>query len=227
MSRRRDAKDDSKEDADDGDYKRESKRALAAVKSRKTSQNDNSNRRTLKWLSFAKPRFVLGFDHLTPTDIPAMTSKARGIAITFESVMGWKFPKVLDAGDEFEFTIALSLSLFHLSTGTFFGSTWMGNQLFPTENSSERVNGNFECKDIVYMISRITDPSCVGIVEVVVSKTHKASKLLKAQYGYENNYLQMNLSVLLLLHLLRRQMWLDNNQPVQWCSARRYGRIWC
>ena len=49
-------------------------------------------KRTMKWITFAKPKAVFGFDHLNPSAIPAMTTKTRGLAIQFEKIVGWKFP---------------------------------------------------------------------------------------------------------------------------------------
>ena len=43
---------------------------------------------------------------------------------------------------------------------------------------------DFDYSELVYMITRINDPSCVGIVEVVASKVDARRNITVAQYGY-------------------------------------------
>jgi len=37
--------------------------------------------------------------------------------------------------------------------------------------------------DIIYMTTRIVDPSCVGVVELVVSQVDESNNLTSTQYG--------------------------------------------
>lgn len=72
--------------------------------------------------------------------------------------------------------------MLHLNSHSFFGSTWMGPSLtLPSEKVDNVMD--FEYQDVIYMISRITDPSCVGIVEIVLSIYDKAKGISIGQYG--------------------------------------------
>lgn len=52
--------------------------------------HDDEVRRILKWLSFARPKVVFGFDHLSPAFVPTMATKTRGMAFCFERISGWR-----------------------------------------------------------------------------------------------------------------------------------------
>ena len=142
-------------------------------------------RQNAKWISFAKSRTTLGFEHLT-TNFPTMTSDKIGLSLCFEEVEGWSIPSsVLKEFGEgnYEINVQLSFSLFHLGSGSFFGSTWMGPSIPLGGGSKEKKKINFKYNDIVYLITRINDPSCVAVVEVVVSKFDDKRNITLAQYG--------------------------------------------
>ena len=149
---------------------------------------DQELRRNMRWLSFAKPKLILGFEHLSPAYVPSMGSKGKGLSICFERVNGWRPPRQvladLDAGG-FEISAQLSFSLFHLSSGTFFGSTWMGCPIPLGGDGRDKLPDiiDFDYNEIVYLISRITDPSCVAVIEIVASKEDTRKKMVVAQYG--------------------------------------------
>jgi len=149
---------------------------------------DRESRRNMRWLSFAKPKLILGFEHLSPAYIPSMGSKSKGMSVCFDRINGWRPPRQLlqeldDGG--FEISAQLSFSLFHLTSGTFFGSTWMGSPFPLGGNGRDKLPDviDFEYSDIVYLISRITDPSCIAVVEIVASKEDVRKKMVVAQYG--------------------------------------------
>ena len=149
---------------------------------------DAELRRVLRWLSFAKPKLILGFEHLSPAYVPAMSSKTRGLSVCFEKVFGWRPPrqvlKDLDAGG-YEISVQLSLSLFHLGSGTFFGSTWMGSPIHLGGDGRDKLPDiiDFDYSEVVYLVSRITDPSCIAVVEIVASKEDVQKKMVVSQYG--------------------------------------------
>ena len=152
------------------------------------SRSDDEMRRNLRWLSFAKPKVMFGFEHLSPAFIPTMATKARGLSIAFEGVIGWSPPqlllKELSEGD-FELHVQLSFSLFHMTSKSFFGSTWMGAAIQLAGDRRDNFPDflEFDYSELVYMITRINDPSCVGIVEVVASKVDSHRNITVAQYG--------------------------------------------
>lgn len=150
-------------------------------------KSDDEVRRALKWLSFTKPKLVFGFDHLSPAYIPLMSPKLRGLSISFDKVLGWSPPtSLLDAVDsgDYEISVQLSFSLFHLNSKSFFGTTWMGTPISLGDGKKSLPDIiDFDYNEIIYMMSRITDPTCVGVVEIVASKIDIHKNLSVAQYG--------------------------------------------
>lgn len=151
--------------------------------------NDPQYLRYQKWLSFMKPRLVLGFDKIPRPKLPNMSSKYRGLALCFEKLQGWTIPvhllQDLDLRD-YEIILQLSLSLFHLKSNTFFGSTWMGSSVQLSDTNGKTVLPDvidISYPEIIYLITRLTDPSCVAVVEIVVSKIDKNKKILMSQFG--------------------------------------------
>jgi hypothetical protein len=142
-----------------------------------------------KWLSFMKPRVVLGFEKIPRHLLPAMSQRSRGLALCFEKLQGWTVPvhllQDMDLHD-YDITLQLSLSLFHLRSRTFFGSSWMGSPVSLSDSGKDVLPDVLDINylEIIYMFSRITDPSCVAAVEIVVSKTDKYKKILLHQYGF-------------------------------------------
>jgi len=156
----------------------------------KKTIKSEENKRNVKWISFTKGKFSFGFQHLTPAYVPSMSDEPRGYSICLHKVHGWSIPNAIikEFGDgDYEITAQLSLSLYHLSSSTFFGTTWMGPSLSLGHSDSKEVLASkvidFEYQDIVYLISRITDPTCVAILEIVVSKYDLRQNSVAAQFG--------------------------------------------
>lgn len=152
-----------------------------------TQNKSEESRRNTKWVSFSKSKVSFGFQHLAPGYVPTMTENARGLALSIEKICGWSIPsqvlKEFGKGD-FEITVQLSLSMFHLTSSSFFGSTWMGPSISLGNSGSKMPKViDFEYVDIIYMLSRITDPSCVGVIEIVVSKFDSKRNLNASQFG--------------------------------------------
>ncbi len=139
----------------------------------------NSNRgQSLKWISVAKPNLVLP---LCPP-LPQLAVKPKGFSCCFDKVEGWSPPaKLLENNKKYEVTVQLSLSFFNISTCSFFGSTWMGVPVVLQDKMPDIVD--FYYNDLFYALTRVSDPNCIGIVEIVVSQKDKASKLLVSQFG--------------------------------------------
>eukprot|EP01038_Epipyxis_sp_PR26KG_P004534 gene4534-6404_t len=142
------------------------------------------NRRRVKWLSFAKSKVSFGFKHLSPAYVPSMTAEKHGITICFEWVRNWSIPQQVQQEierGEYDVTVKLSLSMFHLHSSSFFGSTWVGPEVDLPSSHSKTVD--FKYEDIIYMISRISDPSCVAVVEIILTKYDTKKNLQVAQFG--------------------------------------------
>lgn len=173
---------------DDDDEDKMSKRSSEPKQQSLKVIKSEEARRNLKWVSFTRAKVSFGFQHLSAAYVPAMLDEPRGLCICLDKVSGWSIPaavlKEFGKGD-FEITAQLSFSMFHLSSSTFFGTTWMGPSVSLGHGNSDVVKTiDFEYTDIIYMLSRITDPTCVGIIEVVVSKFDLRKNLVAAQFGY-------------------------------------------
>ena len=185
--RRGDGKTDDRERDRDRDRERdrERDRGVMVDYNKDTASKEDESRRNLRWITFSKSRVVFGFDHLGASDVPTMSNTPRGMSVSFEKIIGWQVPNQvaqdMNSG-MYEFSVQLSLSMFHINSGSFFGSTWMGESV-PLDTAAEEVTLDFN-SEIIYLMSRLLDPSCVGVVEVVVSKISSKKKLTVAQYGY-------------------------------------------
>ena len=78
--------------------------------------------------------------------------------------------------------VQVSLSLFHLKSSSFFGSTWMGPPVSLGSSFSKTLELDYP--DIIYLTTRIVDQTCIGVIEVVVSQVDAARNITKAQFGY-------------------------------------------
>jgi hypothetical protein len=149
-----------------------------------SSKRDEDNRRCLKWLSFTKSKVSLGFKHLSPAYIPSMSNEKHAFALCFEKITGLVLTsQVLDefAHGNYEMVVQLSFSMFHLNSSNFFGATWMGPEVELNSNNKKQVD--FKYEDIIYMVSRINDSSCVGVVEIIISKYDRKKNIKVAQFG--------------------------------------------
>lgn len=150
---------------------------------------DEGFKRAQHWLSYAKPRVVLGFDRIVSSgNTPVMSRKLHGFSLVFSNLQGWSLPSQLlsdvDSGDYY-LSVRLSLSLCHLTSRTFFGSTWLGSAVLLGEGRHDSIPDviDFDYNDLVYLVSRLTDPSCVAIVEVVASKMQRGRNVTISQHG--------------------------------------------
>ncbi|KAJ1442329.1 hypothetical protein B484DRAFT_442214 [Ochromonadaceae sp. CCMP2298] len=164
-----------------------SSKALQVREPSKKDVKDGEKKRNMKWTAFTRAKVSFGFQHLSPAYIPAMVEDPQGWCICFEKVSEWSIPAAVmkEFGDgDYEITAQLSLSLFHLASSTFYGTTWMGPSVSLAHGDSEIPKVfTFEYPDIVYLLTRITDPTCVAIVEIVVSKFDLRKNLTAAQFG--------------------------------------------
>jgi hypothetical protein len=153
---------------------------------------DEDLRKRLRWLLFAKSKVVFGFDHVQPQDMPSMTSKFRGVCLSFESILNWPCftsSAVISTMNPppKEISIQISLSMFHLKSKSFFGSTWMGKTVAIVKdpnNQTENIAPIFdvEYSDLAYFVTRVTDPGCVLVMEVVGS-VMDGNGLISCQVG--------------------------------------------
>ncbi len=158
----------------------------------------------LRWTSFAKSKrpFFIEESPLAEGQSNADTTGSRwnfarkdaenstrntdpyGLSLSIEGIRNWHLPQILkkDLDDGFsEVKVHISLSLLNKQSLTFFGTTWVGAPIPLFENSPAVIDIGY--KEIAYILSRLRDPSCLGIIEVVATKYDKETRVTTAQYG--------------------------------------------
>lgn len=145
-------------------------------------------RRAQRWFLTSRQRLALGFDDIHVSKLPAMASRQSSVCLCLEKLEGWSIPlQLLEAVDRGECSLAvqISLSLFHLASRTFFGTTWMGAPTALSGDDGDHIPDILDVNynEIVYFVSRIFDPACVGVLEIVVSKRDKDQNLVMSQHG--------------------------------------------
>ena len=152
-------------------------------------QNAVAIKKYQKWLSFATPRVVLGFEQIPKEYQPNQSTKPRGLALCFEKVQGWTIPYQLYEDMDvkgYEVSVQLSLSMFHTVSRSFFGSTWMGASIQLSRADKDNLDTvvDFDYNDLLYVITRLQDKSCVAVIEIVASTIDKENDVLVSQHGY-------------------------------------------
>ena len=153
-----------------------------------TSTKDKELRRNLRWISFARPKVVLGFDHLSPAYVPSMARNCQGLCLCIEKLSGWRPPVDLRRGNDksiHRISLSLNLSLYHFNSVSFFGSTWSSDPVPLQEEGASHLPDvlNVDFSDVVYMLSRINDPSCILVAEVVAIKEDVGKNVVTGTYG--------------------------------------------
>jgi hypothetical protein len=172
------------DDENDGDSVSQPASKNIDKRASRNAENENT-RRSLKWSGFSRKNGAIGFERLTNSQLPEMSQKTHGISVVFEKIHGWKIPKNLLAdlnNGLCDMRIHLSISLYHMKSLTFFGTAWNGASV-PLPDSKLQETLDVEYSDIIYILTRLIDTSCIGIVEVVASKIEKESNVTTAQYG--------------------------------------------
>jgi hypothetical protein len=163
------------------------------------SANDNETEESLsdqtravkKWLAFTKGKKSLGFHKLQSTLNPSLSANSHGYALCIDKVVGWKPPTALQSfsrtNHESEISLQLSLSLFNLQSLAFFGSTWRSSSVcISSEDLYSGKTIDFPCDDIVYLLSRIRDSSCIGIIELIALNFNRKRGIAVSEFGYSN-----------------------------------------
>ncbi len=162
------------------DSKRESK-------ADRMPRGNDSQRRAHHWSTFTGERSTLGFSHLPVALQPTANEDRHANALYIDRVNGWRLPKhVYDQAVKGKYNVGvhLSLSLFHLSSGSFFGSTWMSPrvEIDDLERSFSR-DMDIQMQEMVYLVSRVMDPTCVGVVEVIAGLYNSSFTVCANQFG--------------------------------------------
>lgn len=175
--------------SDDGeDEVKDNGKSSDVALSRNMNSKENEMRRNLRWISFARPRVVFGFDHLSPAYIPSMARKNSGFCLCIDKISGWTAPRDLlkdtEKRDDICVSVKLNISLYHLNSISFFGSTWSSEPVVLNEDGSTlREDVAVDFGEVVYLLSRVNDPSCIGVVEIVAMKENIDTGVCLAQYG--------------------------------------------
>ena len=174
--------------SDDGEDEVKDNRSSDVALSRNYNSKESEMRRNLRWISFARPRVVFGFDHLSPAYIPSMTRKNSGFCLCIDKITGWRPPLELlndtVKRDDICVSVKLNISLYHLNSISFFGSTWSSEPVVLNDDGSRLPDElTVDFGEVVYLLSRVNDPSCIGVVEIVAMKENIDTGVCLAQYG--------------------------------------------
>lgn len=148
---------------------------------------ESENKRNLRWASFSRPRIIFGFDHLSPAYVPSMARHCSGLCVCIEKISGWRPPLDLIRAAEssnVRVSLCLNLSLYHYNSVSFFGSTWTSESVPLTDEGGNMPdNLSVDLSEVVYMLSRINDPSCILVVEIVAEKEDAEKNVVTGSYG--------------------------------------------
>lgn len=150
-------------------------------------RGNDSGRRVHHFINFTGERLSLGFSHLPVALQPASNESRHANSLYIDKVNGWRIPKhVYDQAVKGKFNVGvhLSLSLFHLSSGSFFGSTWMSPriEIDDLDRSFSR-DIDIPMQEIVYLMSKVLDQTCVGVIEVIAGLYNKSFTISSSQFG--------------------------------------------
>ena len=150
----------------------------------------NAAARERRWLTFLQQNTeaVALIEDLPPQDQPARALRSHGYALVLERVSNWRVPEALRsrvASSGHSLRLSLSLSLFHLRSRTFFGSTWMGPRVHTlgAEAAAEGAAPSVAVGEVVYLVSCIEDPSCLLVLELVATEYDDVGDRSIEQYG--------------------------------------------
>jgi len=119
-------------------------------------------------------------------------SRAKhALRLGFDRVSNFKLPGAFSAkssrgAEKTKLFYCLHVSLFSTTAQTFFGNTWVSDLQKPVSQSqfSNRNPLKLEFENVfVSMLTKITDSSCVAVVEVVVVEKDVSSTQVLGQYG--------------------------------------------
>ena len=105
-----------------------------------------------------------------------------------EKISGWRPPVDLRQSDDAYATrvsLSVNLSLYHFNSVSFFGNTWSSDPVPLQEEGSSVLPEvlNVDFSDVIYMLSRINDPSCILVAEVVAIKEDVAKNVVTGTFG--------------------------------------------
>ena len=174
---------------DEDDYDRaedESKMDIVPSRGGRVSA-EGEIRRNLRWTSFARPKVIFGFDHLSPAYVPSMSRNCQGLCVCLEKISGWHPPIDLvqqgDSGDS-RISLSVNISLYHYNSVSFFGSTYTSESVLLSDDGARLPDTmNVDLSEVVYMLSRINDPSCIMVMEIVAEKEDITKNVVTGSYG--------------------------------------------
>ncbi|GBG28865.1 Nephrocystin-4 [Hondaea fermentalgiana] len=110
-----------------------------------------------------------------------------GMRLSFGRVDGFKLPaaflKERKGAAKTKLEFCVHVSLFHTTSQSFFGNTWVSPLAAAQSMSSKRASrldlSNFQ----VALCTRIADPACLAVVEVVVVEKSSSGAEILGQYG--------------------------------------------
>jgi hypothetical protein len=78
----------------------------------------------------------------------------------------------------------VNISLYHYNSVSFFGSTYTSESVLLSDDGARLPDTmNVDLSEVVYMLSRINDPSCIMVMEIVAEKEDITKNVVTGSYG--------------------------------------------
>jgi hypothetical protein len=151
----------------------------------KTKLTNRDSKRLSRWLSVRRQKDALKLHHL-PKHLQPTVGEKKGFAVSFEKVTGWSiidnFPALITQTSHQKARLQLCFSLFHLASGNFFGNSWYSNRILLHDQQKGK-EIDLEFYEMTYLISSISDESCVGVVELIACEDFSENESPTNQIG--------------------------------------------
>lgn len=114
------------------------------------------------------------------------TKHKVGIRVHFDRIDGFRLPpafaKELKGASKSKLEFCIHLSLFHTSSQSFFGNTWVSP--LQKASMSGKKSSRLDLSSIqVALCTRIADPGCLAVAEIVVVEKDASGNQILGQYG--------------------------------------------
>lgn len=123
---------------------------------------------------------------------PILAAKPTAYAFLLSSIDHWPIPpslkKILETAEldgmqETRITCSISMSFYHTLSKRFYGSTWVGHEHpFSIKTSTKRIPID-NLNELTYFQTRINDPNCFIVVELVMAILSPLDGSVSRRYG--------------------------------------------
>mmetsp|Transcript_34093 Transcript_34093/g.50049 ORF Transcript_34093/g.50049 Transcript_34093/m.50049 type:complete len:1438 (+) Transcript_34093:97-4410(+) len=161
--------------------------SYSAVDIQSSGSVSNSHKKRTRllhqWLKFSD-RVVLITNEIPKDMAPSQAKNVQTYAMQILRINPWPIPpnllKIIQKANARALSYSVSMSFYHILSKRFFGSTWIGRNYL---NSSVEEDGSLETNELVYFQSKIMDPNCFAVIELVATKHDLQQQKITGQYA--------------------------------------------